>query len=80
MIDLPCSHRTGVTAGTTPPASNVTMNQTLEGHSTAVQVLSWNQHYRKLTSSDRTGLIIVWILYKVPTTEEMNLIGDVLSE
>ncbi len=44
---------------------NVTMNQSLEGHSGAVQVLTWNHHYRKLTSSDQQGLIIVWVLFKV---------------
>ena len=59
--------------GTTPAekaaaaaaAGNVTMNQSLEGHSGAIQVLTWNQHYRKLTSSDQQGLIIVWVLFKV---------------
>ena len=46
-------------------AGNVTMNQTLDGHSGAVINTVWNQHYRKLTTSDQHGLIIVWVLFKV---------------
>ena len=30
----------------------------------AVQVISWNDHHQKLTTSDQQGLIIVWMLYK----------------
>lgn len=30
----------------------------------AVQVVTWNEHYQKLTTSDQYGLIIVWMLYK----------------
>ncbi len=63
--DCHSTHRTGITAGSSPPASNVTMNQTLEGHSIGIQTIAWNTHYRKLTTSDRTGLIVVWILHKV---------------
>eukprot|EP01135_Chromosphaera_perkinsii_P001605 Nk52_evm75s207 gene=Nk52_evmTU75s207 len=51
--------------------SNLTMNQTLEGHNGAVKVVSWNDHYRKLTTSDDNGLIIVWMLYKGMWYEEM---------
>jgi WD repeat-containing protein 35 len=40
------------------------MNQTLEGHSGAVICVTWNPLYRKLTTSDDTGLIIVWMLHK----------------
>jgi WD repeat-containing protein 35 len=40
------------------------MNQSLEGHSGAVQVLTWNEQHQKLTTSDQYGLIIVWMLYK----------------
>uniref|UniRef100_A0A672PVM6 IFT121/TULP4 N-terminal domain-containing protein n=1 Tax=Sinocyclocheilus grahami TaxID=75366 RepID=A0A672PVM6_SINGR len=43
---------------------NLSMNQTLEGHSGAVQVVTWNEQYQKLTTSDQNGLIIVWMLYK----------------
>uniref|UniRef100_H3CMI1 WD repeat-containing protein 35 n=1 Tax=Tetraodon nigroviridis TaxID=99883 RepID=H3CMI1_TETNG len=44
--------------------SNLSMNQTLEGHSGSVQVITWNEQYEKLTTSDQNGLIIVWMLYK----------------
>ena len=30
----------------------------------AVEVVTWNEQYQKLTTSDQGGLIIVWILYK----------------
>eukprot|EP01147_Barroeca_monosierra_P005562 gene5562-8932_t len=51
--------------------SNLTMNQTLEGHNGTVKVITWNEHYRKLTTSDQYGLIIVWMLYKGQWYEEM---------
>ena len=44
--------------------SNLSMNQTLDGHSGAVQVVTWNEKHQKLTTSDQNGLIIVWMLYK----------------
>lgn len=46
-------------------ASNLSMNQTLEGHTAAVQVVTWNDSLQKLTTSDKTGVIMVWMLYKV---------------
>jgi WD repeat-containing protein 35 len=45
--------------------SNLSMNQTLEGHSGQIQVITWNEIHQKLTTSDQFGLIIVWMLYKV---------------
>uniref|UniRef100_A0A7N6BEQ9 WD repeat-containing protein 35 n=1 Tax=Anabas testudineus TaxID=64144 RepID=A0A7N6BEQ9_ANATE len=51
--------------------SNLSMNQTLDGHSGAVQVVTWNEQYEKLTTSDQNGLIIVWMLYKGAWYEEM---------
>ncbi|XP_006239947.1 WD repeat-containing protein 35 isoform X1 [Rattus norvegicus] len=51
--------------------SNLSMNQNLEGHSGAVQVVTWNEQYQKLTTSDQNGLIIVWMLYKGSWYEEM---------
>lgn len=30
----------------------------------SVQVITWNEQYEKLTTSDQNGLIIVWMLYK----------------
>ena len=44
--------------------SNLSMNQTLEGHNGTVQVVTWNEQFQKLTTSDQHGLIIVWSLYK----------------
>uniref|UniRef100_A0A3Q2XUY4 WD repeat-containing protein 35 n=1 Tax=Hippocampus comes TaxID=109280 RepID=A0A3Q2XUY4_HIPCM len=37
----------------------------------AVQVVTWNEQYEKLTTSDQNGLIIVWMLYKGAWYEEM---------
>uniref|UniRef100_A0A8B9CGV6 WD repeat-containing protein 35 n=1 Tax=Anser brachyrhynchus TaxID=132585 RepID=A0A8B9CGV6_9AVES len=51
--------------------SNLSMNQTLEGHSGSVQVVTWNEQYHKLTTSDQNGLIIVWMMYKGAWYEEM---------
>ena len=51
--------------------SNLSMNQTLEGHSGGVMCVTWNPQYRKLTTSDSEGLIIVWTLHKGTWLEEM---------
>ncbi|XKL59501.1 hypothetical protein PGB90_000517 [Kerria lacca] len=51
--------------------SNLSMNQTLEGHTGPVQIIAWNEQYQKLTSSDDTGLIIVWTLHRGTWYEEM---------
>lgn len=51
--------------------SNLSMNQTLEGHSGQVQVIVWNEIHQKLTTSDQYGLIIVWMMYKGSWYEEM---------
>ncbi|XP_042302193.1 WD repeat-containing protein 35 isoform X3 [Sceloporus undulatus] len=51
--------------------SNLSMNQSLDGHTGAVQVVTWNEQYQKLTSSDEHGLIIVWMMYKGCLVEEM---------
>jgi WD repeat-containing protein 35 len=40
------------------------MNQTLEGHNGGVMCVTWNPVYKKLTTSDETGLIIVWMLHR----------------
>jgi WD repeat-containing protein 35 len=47
------------------------MNQNLEGHKGSVIVTTWNPVFRKLTSSDQNGLIIVWLLFKGTWVEEM---------
>ena len=47
-------------------------NATLFGIITgAVMVVTWNGTYRKLTTSDQYGLIIVWMLHKGMWFEEM---------
>ena len=51
--------------------SNLSMNQTLEGHHGSVMCVTWNANYRKLTTSDQNGLIIVWMLHKGVWFEEM---------
>ncbi|KAL0586168.1 hypothetical protein ABG067_004261 [Albugo candida] len=52
-------------------SSNLTMNQTLEGHHDSVVCATWNSIYRKLTTSDENGLIIVWALHRGIWYEEM---------
>eukprot|EP00397_Hematodinium_sp_SG-2012_P004975 GEMP01004991.1.p1 GENE.GEMP01004991.1~~GEMP01004991.1.p1 ORF type:complete len:1182 (+),score=262.89 GEMP01004991.1:170-3715(+) len=52
-------------------ASNLSMNQTLEGHRGNVMVVTWNENFRKLTTSDQNGLIIVWMLHRGIWFEEM---------
>lgn len=52
-------------------SSNLSMNQTLEGHLGDVCCVTWNENYRKLTTSDQHGLIIVWMLHKGMWFEEM---------
>ena len=41
--------------------SNLSMNQTLDGHNGGVVLVTWNEQFRKLTTSDQHGLIIVWM-------------------
>lgn len=52
--------------------SNLSMNQTLEGHKASAQVVTWNDKQHKLTSSSRDGVIMVWMLYKGAWYEEMT--------
>lgn len=51
--------------------SNLSMNQTLEGHQGTIMVITWNENFRKLTTSDQNGLIIVWMLHRGIWFEEM---------
>jgi WD repeat-containing protein 35 len=50
---------------------NLSMNQTLSGHSGMVELCCWNENYQKLTTSDEKGLIIVWCVHKGQWYEEM---------
>lgn len=52
--------------------SNLSMNQTLDGHKAPVQVVTWNESQQKLTTSDRDGVIMVWMMYKGSWYEEMT--------
>lgn len=56
------------------PQSNLCMNQSLEGHKEAVQVVTWNDAQQKLTTSDRDGVIMVWMMYKVNLVSKHLLI------
>lgn len=47
------------------------MNQSLKGHEGRVMVITWNEDYRKLTTADENGLIIVWSLHQGQWIEEM---------
>lgn len=60
----------GASKGLAAPR-NLSMNQTLEGHAGSVLAVAWNELYQKLTSSDQSGMIIVWMLYKGSWYEEM---------
>lgn len=51
--------------------SNLDMNEQLDGHSTTVKIVIWNEIYRKLTSADSRGRIIVWVMYDGRWYEEM---------
>ena len=56
--------------------SNLSMNQTLEGHNGQIQVVGWNESHQKLTSSDQYGLIIVWMLYKGTPKKKSTMLGE----
>ena len=47
------------------------VNMLLEGHSGSVNVVNWNESYKKLTTSDENGLIIVWMMHSKGWVEEM---------
>lgn len=64
------SSRDPAAAGQGGPG-NLSLNQTLEGHSGAVMVATWNDLFQKLTTSDTSGLIIVWMMHKNMWHEEM---------
>ena len=71
----------GQTGDAAAAGSNLTMNQTLDGHQAPVMVAAWNEAHSKLTTSDANGLIIVWILHKGMWFEEMinNRWGHMIS-
>lgn len=52
-------------------SKSLSTNQTLENHKERVESLCWNEQFQKLTSSDDSGTIIVWMFYKGMWYEEM---------
>lgn len=62
----------GQNKGGLAAVSNLSMNQTLDGHKDGVKVVVWNDAQQKLTSSDIDGVIMVWMLYKGSWYEEMT--------
>ncbi|KAF1763427.1 hypothetical protein GCK72_011693 [Caenorhabditis remanei] len=54
-----------------PATASLIVNQTLEGHQTTVLIATWNENHQKLTTSDTSGLIIVWGLFNEQWVEEM---------
>jgi len=50
---------------------HLTTNHSLNGHQEPVRVLRWNEKYSKLTSSDDSGMIIVWMHHEGQWYEEM---------
>lgn len=54
--------------------SNLSVNQTLEGHNGSVNIAVWNEVGHKLTTSDQNGLIIVWVFFKGKLREPNRLV------
>ena len=52
-------------------SGELSMNQTLLGHTGKVGIAVWNTHYLKLATADSNGLIIVWVLRDGTWKEEM---------
>ncbi|KAI9219489.1 hypothetical protein BC828DRAFT_386038 [Blastocladiella britannica] len=65
----PVGTGTGITPASAP--ANLSLSQTLEGHSGVVSRVAWNDKHTKLTTADANGMIIVWVLYKGMWYEEM---------
>lgn len=42
----------------------LSINYNLEGHKHPINIIVWNPIYKKVTSVDQNGLIIVWMLHK----------------
>ncbi|CAB3400293.1 unnamed protein product [Caenorhabditis bovis] len=52
-------------------SNSLSVNQALEGHSSTIVCAAWNEMYQKLTTSDTSGLIIVWGMHNDSWFEEM---------
>ncbi|KAL9918488.1 intraflagellar transport protein Oseg4 isoform 1-T1 [Glossina fuscipes fuscipes] len=62
----------GQNKGGLAAVSNLSLNQTLDGHKNDIKLVVWNEAQLKLTSSDVDGVIMVWMLYKGSWYEEMT--------
>ncbi|KAJ1508171.1 WD repeat-containing protein 35, partial [Coelomomyces lativittatus] len=51
--------------------SNLSLSQTLDGHSGTLLKIKWNRPFSKLTTADSNGMVIVWIQHKGLWYEEM---------
>eukprot|EP00761_Pharyngomonas_kirbyi_P009989 gb/GECH01010007.1/.p1 GENE.gb/GECH01010007.1/~~gb/GECH01010007.1/.p1 ORF type:complete len:877 (+),score=173.67 gb/GECH01010007.1/:1-2631(+) len=51
--------------------SNLSMNESLTEHSTAVTVVTWNERFRRLTTCDASGRIVVWMSNNGSWIQEM---------
>ncbi|CAG7816899.1 unnamed protein product [Allacma fusca] len=51
--------------------TNISKNQTLEGHTASISAIAWNQKQNKLTTTDVKGLTIVWKFCRNSWCEEM---------
>jgi len=69
-LDAPAD-TTQTKGATAQGQGNLSMNQTLEGHQGQMMCVTWNENFRKLSTSDETGLIIVWMLHRGIWFEEM---------
>lgn len=72
VLKLEAATQGGQARGGLAAPSNLSMNQTLDGHKASVQVVCWNESQKKLTSSSADGVIMVWMLYKGSWYEEMT--------
>ncbi|XP_002007154.3 WD repeat-containing protein 35 [Drosophila mojavensis] len=72
VLKLDQAANNGPSKGGLAAVSNLSMNQTLDGHKESVKVVTWNDAQHKLTSSDVDGVIMVWMLYKGAWYEEMT--------
>ena len=60
-----------VEGGKTVVGNSLSASQSLAGHNSGVKLVTWNDIHNKLTTSDESGLIIVWVLHKGHWFEEM---------
>ncbi|KAL3309850.1 WD repeat-containing protein 35, partial [Cichlidogyrus casuarinus] len=61
----------GETATSGTRSSTLSLNKSLEGHNNPVVTAVWNEKHEKLTTSDKSGLVIVWAIDKDNWYQEM---------